>query len=123
MSINTVVISGFLGTDPVRKVTTRGTPYCILTVGVNEWTGPKSKIVHWIPVVCWQNLAENVVTNCAKGTHMTVMGSIETFTFGTGGDGPKAKMVRVKARRIEWHEPKEKKTRGTDEEDSGGEAD
>lgn len=83
MSINEIVISGNVVSDPRQSVTQRGDVRTSFRLASNrrvfnrstgEWYDAETT---YVDVTCWRQLAENVAISVAKGTPVLVTGRLE----------------------------------------------
>ncbi|MBU0959481.1 MAG: single-stranded DNA-binding protein [Nanoarchaeota archaeon] len=80
MNINSVVIAGNLTRDPKIYYTTNGTAISTFSIAVNKTytnDGEKKTDVSFIPIVVWDNQAENCKKYLSKGALCAVIGEIK----------------------------------------------
>ncbi len=86
-NFNKVIIVGHIGAKPVLNITnTNRVPVCNLRIATNEgWTdkatGQKREKVEWHTVVCFNALAQNVVTYMDKGRQVLIEGRLQTREY------------------------------------------
>lgn len=80
-----ITIAGNLTANPDLKYTPTGQPYVHVTVAENRsWKdqqGEWQEATSFFDVVCWRDLAENVVQSLEKGARVVVTGRIEQQTW------------------------------------------
>jgi len=70
---NKVAFTGNLGRDPEMNYTPTGKAVTKFSIAVSQG---KDKEAMWLDITCWQDLAEEVATQAAKGTHVEVRGRL-----------------------------------------------
>jgi single-strand DNA-binding protein len=77
---NRITLIAFLGHNPEKSYTQRGTPVTNLSVATNSITytanGERQENTNWHTVVCWGKQAENAVTYLKKGSRIFVDGEL-----------------------------------------------
>ncbi len=106
--MNKVIISGNISNDIELKQTSSGTPMARFNVAVNR----AKEGVDFIPIVVWNQLAENVKEYCSKGTHILVEGRIQISDYEK--DGQKRYSTDVVAERVEWRNEKKQENQFKD---------
>jgi single-strand DNA-binding protein len=102
MYLNSVTIVGFVGADPEqRQVKGNGTKFTVFSVATqrswknaqDEWTSK----TEWHRVAIFRpRLAEYVLANVKKGTHILVEGSLISSTYvPANGKGKKATTTKL----------------------------
>ena len=85
MSVNKVIIIGWLGQDPELRRTSDGTPVCNLSVATSEtWKdqkGNEQKRTEWHRIVFWRRLAEIAGLYLKKGSQIYVEGKIQSREY------------------------------------------
>ena len=85
MSVNKVIIIGWLGQDPELRHTSDGTPVCNLSVATSEtWKdqkGNEQKRTEWHRIVFWRRLAEIAGQYLKKGSQIYVEGKIQSREY------------------------------------------
>ena len=100
-SLNKVILIGYLGQDPEKRVTSGG--HSVVTVSLatterfNDREGVKQERTEWHRLVFWNKLAEIIEQYCKKGTLLYVEGSIQTKEW-LDKDGNKRYTTEVIAR-------------------------
>ena len=94
--MNKVILSGNISNDIDLKQTSGGTPVARFNMAVNR----AKEGVDFIPIVVWNQLAENIKEYCSKGTHILVEGRIQISDYEK--DGQKRYSTEVVADRVEW---------------------
>lgn len=83
MNINTVIITGYLATDPELRNTSSGKAVCNFRVGtdgrrVQGQDGTWSTVTEWVNGVCFGKAAESLAKNARKGKVVNFQGRLET---------------------------------------------
>lgn len=82
---NTVQLIGYLGIDPVMKKAINGSPFTRLRLATDYYRKTEDgSVIHkktWHDVIAWDKLAESVLDNFIKGSHILVQGSIRNRTY------------------------------------------
>ena len=99
--MNTWIGSGRLTKDPAVKYTQNGKAVCNFTLAIDDGWGEQKK-THFIPVTCWEKLAEACGNNLMKGQKVTVSGKLTQRTYEK--DGEKKNIIEVVAREVEFGE-------------------
>ncbi len=102
MYLNSITIVGFVGADPeLRRSRGNGSKFTVLSVATQRsWKNTQDE---WVSKTEWhrvaifrENLAEYVVENLRKGSHVLVEGSLISSTYeAPNGKGKKAKAVKI----------------------------
>ena len=103
--MNHVSIIGRLGQDPEIRYTPSGKPVTRISIAVNERLNGGEERTHWIPVICWNGLAEVVAQYLQKGSRIAITGRITSRTFETD-DGTTKKVIEVVANSVDFLDPK-----------------
>jgi single-strand DNA-binding protein len=81
-SLNKVLLIGFLGNDPEKRVTSGG--HSVVSVNLattdkwNDKQGNKQERTEWHRLVFWDQRAEFIEQYCKKGTQLYVEGALQT---------------------------------------------
>ncbi len=81
-NLNKVLLIGFLGSDPEKRVTSGG--HSVVSVNMattdkwNDKQGNKQERTEWHRLVFWDQRAEFIEQYCKKGTQLYVEGSLQT---------------------------------------------
>ena len=82
MSVNKVILVGFLGKNPEVKYTASGTAVCRFSLATNETfkdkAGETQKRTEWHSIVAWGRLAEICGEFLTKSKQVYIEGSIRT---------------------------------------------
>ena len=85
MSVNKVILVGFVGNDPEVRYLDSGTPVANFRLATSEnytnRSGEKVSQTEWHNVVVWRGLAEVVEKFVKKGSQLYVEGRIRTRTW------------------------------------------
>ena len=92
---------GRLTRDPEVRYTQSGKAVCRFTLAIDDGWGEKKK-TYFIPVTCWEKLAEACGNNLVKGQKVAVMGTLTQRTYEK--DGEKRYAYEVLAREVEFGE-------------------
>ena len=96
-------ITGRLGTDPEMRYTDGGTPVVNVSIAHN-WLHRDERLVKWIRISIWGELAEKAMTALHKGDLVKVSGTV-TFRTWTRQDGTNVEEVELRASKFEMKEP------------------
>ena len=99
--MNIWIGSGRLTKDPAVKYTQNGKAVCNFTLAIDDGWGEKKK-TYFIPVTCWEKLAEACGNNLVKGQKVAVMGTLTQRTYEQNGE--KRYAYEVVAREVEFGE-------------------
>lgn len=88
--MNSVQLVGNLVRDPDVRFTSKGTPYARFTVACSHVYIPRGsneakEAVDFVPVVAWNDLAENVGNSMFKGSHVFAEGRFTTRSYEKDG--------------------------------------
>lgn len=81
-SLNKVLLIGFLGNDPEKRVTSGG--HSVVSVNLattdkwNDKQGNRQERTEWHRLVFWDQRAEFIEQYCKKGTQLYVEGALQT---------------------------------------------
>jgi single-strand DNA-binding protein len=100
MSVNKVILVGWLGQDPELRHTADGTAVCNLSVATSEtWKDQKGndqKRTEWHRVVFWRRLAEIATQYLKKGSQVYIEGKIQSREYeDTNAPGTKRKAYEI----------------------------
>ena len=108
MSVNRVILVGFLGKDPDLKYTASGTAVCRFSLATNETfkdkAGELQKRTEWHSIVAWGKLAEICGEYLTKSKQVYVEGSIRTGKWKDRG-GNERKSYDIVARFMQMLSP------------------
>ena len=101
MADNIVNVSGNLTAEPDLRYTTSGKAMARMRVAVNRsWfnkkTGEKQEESHYLTVVCWARLAENVADSLGKGDRVMISGRLQQRRWQTEA-GDRRSVVEITA--------------------------
>ena len=97
--MNTWVGIGRLVRDPEVRYTQSGKAVCRFTLAIDDGWGEKKK-TYFIPVTCWEKLAEACGNNLVKGQKVTVMGTLTQRTYEQNGENKN--IIEVVAREVDF---------------------
>ena len=104
MSMNKVIIEGFLGKDPEFKCMPTGNTVATMSVGVSEqWKdklGQHQQKIQWFRVIRWGKAAESCKKYLFKGSQVLVEGKLSTRVWEH--DGIKTYITEVIASNIQF---------------------
>lgn len=101
--MNKVIIIGRLTQQPVLLKTKSGISYCRFTIAVNREV--QSETTDFIPVVVWRQTADYISNNLAKGSLVSIEGSLESNRYQNAA-GQIIESYSVTASRLESLESK-----------------
>ncbi|OIQ74002.1 single-stranded DNA-binding protein [mine drainage metagenome] len=100
MSLNTLILTGNLGSDPRIALTTTGKQKASFSIATSRTSraadGTKTQQTEWTPVIAWGRLASRAEKLLAKGAYILVQGEKRTRTY-TDGDGVLRSIVELVA--------------------------
>ena len=99
--MNTWVGIGRLVRDPEVRYTQSGKAVCRFTLAIDDGWGEKKK-TYFIPVTCWEKLAEACGNNLVKGQKVAAMGTLTQRTYEQNGE--KKNIIEVVAREVDFGE-------------------
>jgi single-strand binding protein len=97
--MNTWVGIGRLVRDPEVRYTQSRKAVCRFTLAIDDGWGEKKK-TYFIPVTCWEKLAEACGNNLVKGQKVAVMGTLTQRTYEQNGE--KKNIIEVVAREVDF---------------------
>lgn len=102
--INRVVLVGRLTKNPEKRSTPSNASVTSFTLAVDNRTKDASgnKTTSFIPVICWNQLAENVAKYTSKGSLVGVEGRLVQRTYERKDGSGKAQVFEVVADSIEF---------------------
>lgn len=103
--MNNVVLVGRLTRDPELRYMSNMTSVANFTLAVNR---DKKDEVDFIDIVCFGNIADNVVQYIGKGSLVAINGSIRVDSFTTK-DGKSAKSFKINANKVNFLDTKSTK--------------
>ena len=95
-------ITGRLGSDPEMRYTNEGTAVVNVSIAHN-WLYRDERLVKWIRVSIWGELAEKAMTALHKGDLLTVLGTV-TFRNWSRQDGTSVEEVELRVSGFEREE-------------------
>lgn len=101
--INNFVGIGRLTRDPELRRTETGKAVAMFTIAIDR--GFDGEHTDFLPVVCWDKLAENVANFLSKGSLVAVQGSVTSRVYKTR-DGQNRTAIEVLARTVQFLEKK-----------------
>lgn len=101
--MNQVNITGRLGADVELRYTPNNKAVSRMSVAVNERYGQNER-VYWLPVICWNGLAETVSNYLHKGSRVGVSGRITTRSYETNGEN--RTVTEIIANSVDFLDPK-----------------
>ena len=101
--INNFVGIGRLTREPELRRTERGKAVVMFTIAIDR--GFDGEHTDFLPVVCWDKLAENVANFLSKGSLVAVQGGVTSRTYKTR-DGQNHTAIEVLARTVQFLEKK-----------------
>ncbi len=108
MSVNKVILVGFLGKDPDLKYTASGAAVCRFSLATNETfkdkAGEVQKRTEWHSIVAWGKLAEICGEYLTKSKHVYIEGSIRSGKW-QDRDGNERKSYDIVARFMQMLSP------------------
>lgn len=93
---NDVVLLGRLATDPELRYVPSGKAVAQFNLAVDRGYSGSKQDVDFIPIVCWEKIAEAVTEHRTKGDMLLVRGRLQIRTY-QGSDGQKRKVAEVVA--------------------------
>ena len=96
-------ITGRLGTDPEMRYTDGGTPVVNVSIAHN-WLHRDERLVKWIRISIWGELAEKAMTALHKGDLVKVTGTI-TFRTWIRQDATSVEEVELRVSSFDREEP------------------
>lgn len=109
--INKVVLVGRLSKDPELRKTANNTSVANFTIAVDnrQKSADGKKTTSFIPCVCWNAVADNLVKYTKKGSLIGVEGRITQRTYKRT-DGGTAQVVEILAETVSFLGPKQADT-------------
>jgi single-strand DNA-binding protein len=101
MSVNVVLLFGYLTRDPELRTTPSGQAVCQFGLGVSRRrrNGDRPEAPVFVEVVAWGPQAETVATYCTKGRAVVVEGRLQLDRWATEG-GERRSRLKVVAHRV-----------------------
>lgn len=85
MYLNRLQIIGFLGADPEKRTTTKGTTVTRFRVATKEFwknaQGERQESTEWFTVIVWGKLGEIAAEILKKGSHVQVEGPMKSREY------------------------------------------
>ena len=111
MSLNKVLVIGYLGQDPeLRHLPTSGQPVTGFSVATDESftgrDGTRQERVEWHNVVVFGRLAETCAKYLARGRQVYVEGRLRTREFESKNGGGKRQRAEIVAQRVQFLGPR-----------------
>jgi single-strand DNA-binding protein len=111
MSLNKVMVIGYLGQDPeLRYLPASGQPVTGFSVATDEsFTGKdgnRQERVEWHNIVVFGRLAETCTKYLAKGRQVYVEGRLRTREFDSKNGGGKRQRTEIVAQRVQFLGPR-----------------
>lgn len=103
--LNHVELLGRLAEDPELRYTDGGIPKVNFDLAVQVPSKDKSTPPDYIPIVCWEDKAEQAARYLSKGRQVVIEGRVSTRRY-TGEDGRKHKVVEITATKIHYTDSK-----------------
>lgn len=124
MSVNKVILVGFLGKDPETKYTTDGSAITNFSLAtVNQWrdkgTGESKKKTEWHRIVAFGRLGEICDKYLFKGKQVYIEGSIQ-YRSWEDSDGNVKYMTEIVAREMQMLGKKGDDDRDQSQRNNGG---
>ena len=96
-------VTGRMGSDPEMRYINEGTPVVNFSIAHN-WLSRDEKLVKWIRVSIWGELAEKANTTLHKGDLVKASGTV-TFRPWTRQDGTRVEELELRVSKFEREEP------------------
>ena len=102
--MNTVIICGNLGADPIKRATASGMSVCNISIATNEATKVNGE---WQPHTEWHNVtvfgktADNCATHLSKGSKVTIRGKLRTRKY-TDKEGQERRSTAIVADEVDF---------------------
>ena len=108
--MNRVILIGRLARDPEIRYTQSGKAFCRFTIAVDRRFSRAAQqegqqTADFIPVTCWEKLAEICGNNLTKGRRVGVEGRIQVRSYD-GNDGQRKYATDVVADNVEFLDSK-----------------
>lgn len=105
--MNKVILVGRLARDPEVRYTQSGKATASFALAVSRFSGSgQNNTADFIPIVCWEKLAEICGNNLIKGRQILVEGRMQVRNY-EGKDGVKRYVTEVVAQNIEFLDSKQ----------------
>ncbi len=82
---NSVQLIGYVGNDPALKKAYNGSPFTRLSIATDYFRRAKDgtviKKTTWHDIIAWDHLAETILNNFSKGSHILVRGENRQRTY------------------------------------------
>jgi single-strand DNA-binding protein len=103
--MNKFIGVGRLCQEPEVKYTPAGKAVANFNIAIDSGFGDKKK-TDFVPIVCWEKLAEVVGNNLTKGRRILVEGRLQIRTYDAD-DGQKRRVAEIVAQNIEFLDSKQ----------------
>lgn len=104
MSVNKVILLGYVGSKPEIRYTPSGVPVCKFSLATSkkrkDQSGNVQEKTTWHKIVTWNKLAENCAKYLDKGKQIFLEGEIDVQQWEK--DGQKHSAVEIVADRVEF---------------------
>lgn len=93
-----ILINGFVGKDPVEKITSSGKKLVIFPVGVrsrNSSTNSEESSTNWYEVNIWNDKFSSLIPYIKKGYPVIIIGSLNPIFIYTKKDGTSAAKLSI----------------------------
>jgi single-strand DNA-binding protein len=125
MSLNKVMVIGYLGQDPVlRHLPTSGQPVTGFSVATDESfkdkDGNRQDRVEWHNIVVFGKLAETCTKYLAQGRQVYVEGRLRTREFESRNGSGKRQRTEIVAQRVQFLGPRPESAVGGEAEEAAG---
>lgn len=81
MSVNKVILLGFVGNDPEVRYPEKDKPIAFLPLATNDTSSNGLEITEWHRLVFWGDMAKVVERYVRKGTQLYVEGKLSTREY------------------------------------------
>lgn len=99
MSVNIVVLSGFVGNQPELRKTGAGTSVCTLRIPT-EQGAEDARSTEWHSVTVWGKQAETCAEHLGPGRYVTVTGRVRTRSRDV--EGSTIYSTEIEARNVDF---------------------
>ncbi len=109
-----MILVGRLGQDPEVRYTANGKAVATFSLAVSRRVGQGQEATDFIPIVCWEKLAEICGNNLSKGRRILVEGRLQIRSY-EAQDGTKRRVAEVIAQNVEFLDNKKPEDGGQQE--------
>ncbi len=102
--MNRACLVGNLTADPRITSTENGKTICRFSIAINRFSRGEEKKADFIPIVAWEQLAQNCGKYLKKGSKVAVVGSLQINSY-TDNEGIKRQSAEVRADSVEFLSP------------------